>query len=95
MDELVVECPHLSEGCSHTSQRQAMPVHLRDECEYGEVGCSIEGCTEVMKRKDVAAHVETVHDDSEMDLGGQGQQEEDSKSRTESEEVNINGFSYL
>ncbi|KIM45211.1 hypothetical protein M413DRAFT_441891 [Hebeloma cylindrosporum] len=86
VDELVVECPHLSEGCSHTSQRQAMPLHLRDECEYGEVGCLVDGCTEVMKRKDIPAHVEKAHADSEMHSGEEGQEEEGSISRTESEE---------
>ena len=85
-----MECPHLNEGCSHTSQRQAMPVHLRDECEYGEVGCLVEGCTEVMKRKDVPGHVEKAHGDSNRLSEEQGEQEEgkqDSKTETESEEV--------
>lgn len=69
-----------------------MPVHLRDECEYGEVGCLVDGCTAVMKRKDIPAHVEKVHGDSETQSGEEGQHEEDSISRTESEEVNINYF---
>jgi hypothetical protein len=65
-----------------------MPVHLRDECEYGEVGCLVDGCTEVMKRKNVPAHVEKMHRDSETHSGEEDQQEEDSVSWTESEEVN-------
>lgn len=72
-----------------------MPVHLRDECEYGEVECLVDGCTEMMKRKDVPAHVEKVHGDSDTHSEKEGRPEEDSISRTESGEVNINFFSFI
>ncbi|KDR75173.1 hypothetical protein GALMADRAFT_69973 [Galerina marginata CBS 339.88] len=39
VDELLVECIHQPEGCAYTCQRQVMPLHLRDECEYAEVAC--------------------------------------------------------
>jgi len=31
-----VECPHRTEGCETTCQRQMMPVHLKEECLFGE-----------------------------------------------------------
>lgn len=63
-----------------------MPVHLREECEYGEVGCLVEGCTEAIKRKDVSGHVEKAHGDSARHLEA-SEEEEGTKSQTESEEV--------
>ncbi|KAF8904439.1 hypothetical protein CPB84DRAFT_1677486 [Gymnopilus junonius] len=62
VDELLVECIHQPEGCEHTCQRQTIPLHLKDECEYAEVVCMVAGCRETMRRKALQEHVEKVHD---------------------------------
>ena len=36
VDELLVECPHRTEGCQETMERQMVQVHLREDCVYGE-----------------------------------------------------------
>ncbi|PPR05834.1 hypothetical protein CVT26_010114 [Gymnopilus dilepis] len=68
VDELLVECIHQTDGCEHTCQRQSLPLHLKDSCEYAEVACTFASCGETMRRKALQTHVEAVHgkeDDSE------------------------------
>jgi hypothetical protein len=75
VDELQVECVHRQEGCLHTCQRQMISLHLRDDCEYGEVQCPVLGCEESLRRREVANHVEKMHGeekrDAEVNEGGE------------------------
>lgn len=38
-----------------------MSLHLRDDCEYGEAHCPIVGCNALLRRREVANHVENMH----------------------------------
>ncbi|KAF8813835.1 hypothetical protein BYT27DRAFT_7180601 [Phlegmacium glaucopus] len=38
-----------------------MPLHLRDDCEYGEAQCPVLGCEDLLRRREVADHVEKMH----------------------------------
>ena len=59
MDELHVECPQRSFGCSYTCQRQWLATHVKDECQFVEVRCYQDQCEEVVLRKDVGKHTDT------------------------------------
>ncbi|KAF9567982.1 hypothetical protein CPC08DRAFT_813799 [Agrocybe pediades] len=82
VDELMVECVHAPEGCKYTGQRQAVPRHLKEECEWGEVQCEEAGCGEVMMRREVGEHWERVHEKKKEEEG----QEEEDKECAEGEE---------
>jgi hypothetical protein len=56
VDELVVECVHLSAGCTFTCQRQLLAAHLKDACQYTEVSCLEGECGQVVLRKDANNH---------------------------------------
>jgi hypothetical protein len=57
---------HRTDGCEYVSQRQVMPLHLRDECDYAEVRCEEEKegevCGVTMRRMELKAHQMEVHD---------------------------------
>ena len=52
-----------------------MSLHLRDDCEYGEAQCPIVGCDVLLRRREVANHVEKMHgeekSDEEVTKGGE------------------------
>ncbi|GLB37564.1 putative ring finger [Lyophyllum shimeji] len=64
VDELVVECVHRAEGCMYTCQRQLLPAHLLDSCDYREVPCPRGKCEETMPFKHSISH---VHEDDNGD----------------------------
>lgn len=45
-----------------------MSLHLRDDCEYGEAQCPIVGCDMLLKRREVANHVEKIHGEEKSDV---------------------------
>jgi len=55
-----------------------MPMHLRDECEYGEAHCPVSGCEELLRRREVADHVKKMHGEekSNAETTNGGEQEE-------------------
>ena len=53
-----------------------MLLHLRDDCEYGETQCPILGCEESVKRKEVADHVEKMHEEKSDAEAGNRREEE-------------------
>jgi hypothetical protein len=57
----VVECVHKSSGCKHVCQRQLLAVHLRDECVYGQVGCSEVECGVIIARGRLEEHRKEKH----------------------------------
>jgi hypothetical protein len=63
-----------------------MSLHLRDDCEYGEAQCPIVGCDVLLRRRDVANHVEKMHEEekSEVEVTNGGEEEKDNE-----EEVRI------
>jgi hypothetical protein len=61
VDELLVECVHREEGCTHICQRQLLASHLRDECTYSEVPCPERDCAGRMLRKDIDTHMDDKH----------------------------------
>ncbi|KAF8973084.1 hypothetical protein BDZ97DRAFT_1691796 [Flammula alnicola] len=88
VDELRVECVHRAEGCAFTSQRVLMPLHLRDDCIYAEVGCEEEGCGMSMRRGELRGHRKDVHGKVEEEGEENGSEkhkelEEDVKEQTE------------
>ncbi|KAF8520417.1 hypothetical protein BU17DRAFT_46668 [Hysterangium stoloniferum] len=56
VDELIVECPQRSFGCSHTCQRQLLATHLKDDCLFVKALCCEDDCDEMMLRKDIKRH---------------------------------------
>ena len=44
-----------------------MSLHLRDDCEYGEAHCPVLGCEELLRRGEIADHVEKMHGDEKGD----------------------------
>ncbi|KAH9920072.1 uncharacterized protein B0H18DRAFT_1213551 [Fomitopsis serialis] len=69
VDELVVECPHKDEGCSHTCQRMLLPVHLKDSCKYVEVPCPDGKCSKGILRRDLASHTHAQDSSATGDAG--------------------------
>ena len=53
MDELIVECPNRSLGCTHTCQRLLLSAHVKESCQYVEVPCAEESCGKTVLRKDL------------------------------------------
>lgn len=53
MDELVVECPNRSLGCTYTCQRLLLSAHVSESCQYVEVPCAEEQCGDTVLRKDL------------------------------------------
>ncbi|KAI0093146.1 hypothetical protein BDY19DRAFT_1064390 [Irpex rosettiformis] len=51
VDELQVECPMRSAGCSFTGQRQLLDMHSRNDCHYVSVSCLDGLCDDVVLRK--------------------------------------------
>ena len=45
-----------------------MSLHLRDDCEYGEAQCPIVGCDVLLRRREVANHVEEMHGEEKSDV---------------------------
>ncbi|KAF9482186.1 hypothetical protein BDN70DRAFT_875489 [Pholiota conissans] len=90
VDELRVECVYKADGCGYVSQRQVMPLHLRDECDYAEVRCEEKEdgktCGSSMRRMELRAHQKKVH--------GLWEQEQEEESllfeETDSEEAKEN-----
>ncbi|GJJ06321.1 hypothetical protein Clacol_000512 [Clathrus columnatus] len=68
VDELIVECTNRENGCFHTGQRQLLPVHLRDKCEFVQVPCSEKECPGRIFRKDVQEHFSTCEHRIKIDL---------------------------
>ncbi|KAG1746230.1 hypothetical protein EDB19DRAFT_1691362 [Suillus lakei] len=56
VDELIIECPNRVSGCTQTFQRQLLPIHVKDACQYVEIPCSEEQCDKLILRKDVGKH---------------------------------------
>ncbi|KAL4074228.1 hypothetical protein J3A83DRAFT_4508951 [Scleroderma citrinum] len=56
VDELLVECPHQSAGCTHISQRQLLDSHLQHTCPYVTVPCPEIDCDQSILRKDCGKH---------------------------------------
>ncbi|KAH7920789.1 hypothetical protein BV22DRAFT_1073414 [Leucogyrophana mollusca] len=68
VDELIVECPHRSAGCTHTCQRQLLASHVKDACQYIQVPCSEDDCDQVILRKDLGKHADVcIHRSTECD----------------------------
>ncbi|KZV81613.1 hypothetical protein EXIGLDRAFT_844459 [Exidia glandulosa HHB12029] len=59
VDELTVECPNASLGCTQTMQRQLVDIHLRDDCAHASVPCTHPGCERQVQRKELGKHDET------------------------------------
>ncbi|EIN11280.1 hypothetical protein PUNSTDRAFT_141696 [Punctularia strigosozonata HHB-11173 SS5] len=78
VDELVVECPQRSAGCDHRCQRQLLSSHVA-ECEYVAVECPIEGCSEVVQKKNATLDVhERLHcAQSSDDVGSEVESEDE------------------
>ena len=55
-----------------------MSLHLRDDCEYGEALCPIVGCVVLLRRREVANHVEKMHGEekSHVEVTNGGEEEE-------------------
>ncbi|KII92803.1 hypothetical protein PLICRDRAFT_103908 [Plicaturopsis crispa FD-325 SS-3] len=45
VDELIVQCPQRSRGCGYICQRQLLASHMRATCEFVEVPCSSDQCS--------------------------------------------------
>lgn len=73
MEELEVECVHHNSGCQHTCQRQSLPVHLRDDCMFGQVECGEGDCDLIVVRADLKLHLQEKHNIYEKE--GTGKQE--------------------
>ncbi|KAH8108037.1 hypothetical protein BXZ70DRAFT_31609 [Cristinia sonorae] len=56
VDELLVECPNHSAGCTETPQRQLVGAHLRDKCLYSKIPCPEGNSDRSVMRKDAAEH---------------------------------------
>ncbi|KAI1796494.1 hypothetical protein LXA43DRAFT_622017 [Ganoderma leucocontextum] len=56
VDELIVRCPQQSLGCSYTCQRLLLPGHLNDVCQYIQLPCPQEHCSQPILRRDVKLH---------------------------------------
>jgi hypothetical protein len=55
-----------------------MSLHLRDDCEYAEAQCPIVGCDVLLRRREVANHVEKMHGEekSDVEVTNGGEEEE-------------------
>ncbi|EGN99856.1 hypothetical protein SERLA73DRAFT_51998 [Serpula lacrymans var. lacrymans S7.3] len=47
VDELIVQCPHQSVGCTHTCQRQLLASHLKNTCQHVPIPCSEPDCPQL------------------------------------------------
>ena len=54
LDDLVVKCPHKSDGCDKQVKRGHLPDHLNIYCPYTLVECPEDGCDQRVRRKDAA-----------------------------------------
>lgn len=52
LDELLVKCPHESEGCHEEIPRCRVQDHMLKYCPYSEVECPSEDCVLTVQRKD-------------------------------------------
>ncbi len=59
VDELPVECPNRGQGCTATSQRSLVNIHVREHCQYATVPCPEPKCGSTVLRKDLEAHRKT------------------------------------
>lgn len=59
-DDLEVACSHSSIGCTFVGPRHLLKVHLLHDCQLREVGCpcSRQGCGTIIRKRDLAAHLE-------------------------------------
>ena len=55
IEKLEIMCTHQPE-CTWTGALSARSVHLGKDCEHEEVDCSLNGCTENVKRQALATH---------------------------------------
>ena len=67
-----------------------MSLHLRDDCEYGEAQCPIVGCDVLLRRWEVANHVEKMHGEEKSDVEETNGGEEELKGNEE--EVRMHAF---
>lgn len=67
-----------------------MSLHLRDDCEYGEAQCPIVGCDALLRRREVAIHVEKMHGEEKSDVEVSNRGEEELKDNEE--EVRMHSF---
>lgn len=59
VNELLVYCPNMDGGCTHTVQRQFVKSHLKNDCGYSMASCQLEECKQLMLKKDLGSHAET------------------------------------
>ena len=64
-----------------------MSLHLKDDCEYGEAQCPNLGCDVLLRRREVADHVERMHGEEKSDVKVTNEGEEEHE-----EEVRIHAF---
>jgi len=67
-----------------------MSLHLRDDCEYGEAQCPIVGCDALLRRREVANHVEKMHGEEKSGVEVTNGGEEEVKDNEE--EVRMHAF---
>lgn len=67
-----------------------MSLHLRDDCEYGEAQCPMVGCDALLRRREVANHVEKMHGEGKNDVEVTNGGEDELKDNEE--EVRMHAF---
>lgn len=56
VDELIVECPNRSIGCTHSCQRQFVDAHIRESCQFVSIPCPTHQCRARILKRDIAQH---------------------------------------
>ncbi|KAF8608782.1 hypothetical protein BDV93DRAFT_433607 [Ceratobasidium sp. AG-I] len=56
VDELIVQCPNASIGCTYTSQRSLIISHFNSSCTYTPVPCAVPDCPSIVLKHHADSH---------------------------------------